>query len=195
MIIWSFISDLEGGLQLCGYIPGSHSGVTVAGGVDLGYRSIADLLAYPAPLQAKLAPYVGLRGSSARAYLNKHPLTLTEDEAEAVEAPVRAAFLTEVRRQYGPAFDEIPDAAQTVIMSVTWQYGDPWSDPKCGDFWNLACGQDWGALADYLDDFPDERFISRREREARFLRAGIFEGPVPRPELDPSVEENAADGD
>ena len=195
MIIWSFISDLEGGLQLRGYIPGSHSGVTVAGGVDLGYQDAADLRAYPAPLQAKLAPYVGLRGSFARAYLNKHPLTLTDDEAEAVEAPVRAAFLTEVRNHFGAEFEEIPDAAQTVIMSVTWQYGDPWSDPKCGDFWKLACAQDWDALADYLDDFPDKRFITRRRHEAGFLRAGTFDGPVPKPDPDPSVEEDAADGD
>ena len=60
-IDWRFISDLEGGQRLAGYVPdptGSNSGVTAATGVDLGQMSSDDIstLDIPDTLKSKRSP-------------------------------------------------------------------------------------------------------------------------------------------
>ena len=64
-IDWDFISSLEGGQHLAGYVPAadvSESGVTIATGIDLGQRTEGsiDALAIPDQLKTKLKPYAGL---------------------------------------------------------------------------------------------------------------------------------------
>lgn len=69
-IDYAFISDLEGGRQLVGYVPAvdvSRSGITIATGFDLGQRNESDLrrLGFAPSLVAQLRPYLGLTGLRA----------------------------------------------------------------------------------------------------------------------------------
>lgn len=65
-IDFSFISQLEGGQKLDGYVPAatkSKSGVTIATGFDLGARNEGDLrkLLFSPSLIVKIKPYLGLK--------------------------------------------------------------------------------------------------------------------------------------
>ncbi|HEY8947982.1 MAG TPA: pesticin C-terminus-like muramidase [Rhizomicrobium sp.] len=173
MIDWNTITALEGGQLLRAYIPrttGNKSGVTIAGGIDLGYYSLADCARLPGDLPERLHPYIGLTGDRARAELIGHPLSVTKAEADAIEAPKRLGIIGQLSLRYvrdaAFPFEKLPDAAQTVLASVAWQYGDPWHD--CPKFWKAACARDWPAVVAELRDFGDA-FPTRRRQEADYL--------------------------
>lgn len=204
MIVWEFIDTCEGGIRNRGYFPGlriastldalnvrfnalndklKRSGVTVAGGIDLNRLSAAEVAGLPETLQKKITPYLGLHGFAAAKALFSRPLVLTDAECGVLMSSKRLAFLQVVRREFNKrsavTFDDIPDGPATALMSLAWQYGDPWQDEKCGDVWSIACAGDWLGLADYLDDgFPDRRFDKRRRKEAEFVRqyASVYGG-------------------
>jgi hypothetical protein len=185
-IDWNYINTLEGGVRLDGYVPDDpdlHSGVTVTGGIDLGYLDHDVLERLPEALQHKLVPYIGYRGDAALSALRRQPLCLTEAEAITLMAAYRAPFVDLLQMKYRLAtnilFGDLPGAVQTVIASVCWQYGDCWKDKKCGRFWAIACTRNWNLLVDYLaipekpdgrEHFPDRRFRTRRRREAAYLK-------------------------
>ena len=89
---YSFISELEGGAQLKGYVPdaaNSKSGVTIATGFDIGQRSREDLermffIARPSLID-KLLPYCEQHGEHAQMMLNLMPLKVSEDEATLID--------------------------------------------------------------------------------------------------------------
>jgi hypothetical protein len=183
-IRWDFIDELEGGMRLDGYVPDDpdkKSGVTIGSGVDLGWLKQQEFLQLPAPMQSKLKPYIGLRGDAAIKALSATPLKLERDDINTLMDVERRAFIAEVSARYThdakSAFSALPDGAATVIMSVAYQYGDPWADLKCGKFWAVACQRDWSGLATQLRNFPDRRFITRRKREAVFLGLHITRTP------------------
>ncbi len=182
MIDWDFIYAREGGLVLKGYVPpGSQdSGVTIAAGVDLGQQGLREIASLPNGLRDRLKPYLGLKGDTARVKLHSHPLTITEQEARLIMRPFQTRFVCSAQMHFDGAdpivpFARLPDGPATAIMSVTWQYGNPWADKKCGNFWQIARRCDWPALADQLRAFPDQRFITRRRQEAEFLLAHVAE--------------------
>lgn len=171
MIDWGFIFAREGGRVLSGYVPAAgSSGVTVADGVDLGTMGSRDFLALPEGLQALVGPYIGLVGNAARKALSARPLAISDADADALEGPKRTALIGGLtfhyQRDAGVSFAALPDAAQTVLASVTWQYGTTWR--RCPDFWAVACKRDWGAVIDVLRDFKDD-FPTRRKLEAKYL--------------------------
>jgi hypothetical protein len=177
-IDWDLISRLEGGRVLRGYVPPKgKSGVTIATGIDLGYYGAANLKELPDDLQDKIRGYLGLVGAAAQRGLAVHPLVVTEQEAALIEGPKRkeltgalsAAFL----RKAAVPFEQQPGAAQTVMMSVTWQYGAPWVD--CPIFWAKCCARDWRAVEDELRNFGDE-FAPRRKMEADYLAHNLPNG-------------------
>ena len=179
-IDWGFISALEGGRILEGYVPASQtsrSGVTVATGFDIGQRSADELerMDLPADLIQRLKPYAGLVRDEAVEFLARNPLSITEAEAEAIDREVKGASVAALTRSYDGAvapgaFDDLPDAAQTVIASVAFQYGDLKGEtPK---FWAAATGRDWTALIAELEDFRDD-YPTRRGKEADYLRARL----------------------
>src|ERR1700730_16076684 len=82
----NFIRKVEGS-ALKGYVPlvqTTQSGVTIAHGFDLGQPSLQEFDSLPITqaLKKKLRPYVGLKKYAALAFLNKHPLTITEAELQ-----------------------------------------------------------------------------------------------------------------
>jgi hypothetical protein len=179
-IDWEFIETLEG-RSLTGDVPdpeGSESGVTIASGVDLGQLTAAQIdgLAISDDLKTRLKPYAGLRKQQAVDFLAQHPLTITADEADALEAAVRQPIVATLSSNYnraaGIGFDALPDAAQTVIASVAFQYG-PNLQRRTPRFWSDAVRQDWTAVIEELRNFGDN-FPTRRNKEAKFLEdAGL----------------------
>ncbi|TVR97801.1 MAG: peptidase [Rhodospirillales bacterium] len=180
-IDWSFISQLEGGRRLTGYVPAaafSQSGVTVATGCDLGQRSRAeiDALNIPESLKAKLRPYADLKTAAAEAMLRQQPLTLTAAEAEALDEAVKQPIVDALETRYDAAvssspgrltFARLPHPAQTVIASVAFQYGAnlPARTPR---FWRAVTAQDWAEAVRELRNFGDA-YPTRRRREANLL--------------------------
>lgn len=188
-IDWPFVETLEG-RRLSGYVPADRdgapigkSGVTVAAGVDLGALSRSELgaLGLTPSLAAKLLPYVGARGTIAQDLLRASPLRLSPEEADALEEAVRGRIVATVARAYDEvaaeagAFEKLPPACQTILASVSFQYG-PHLSSATPRFWRLACAardpDDWRLVAAELDAFGDH-YAPRRRQEAAYLRAAL----------------------
>jgi hypothetical protein len=177
-IDWHFISDLEGGQALTGYVPnpsGSMSGVTIATGVDIGQMTAAGIqgLAISGALKSKLLPYAGLKGQDAVDALAANPLTITQAEADSLDQAVESSLVNQLRAKYDAAvgagsWDGLPDQAQTVITSVGTQYGPnlPVRTPK---FWGRVTAQDWAGAVAELRNFGDA-YPTRRNKEADLLQ-------------------------
>lgn len=187
MIDWDFIAQLEGG-TLRAIVPDaahSESGATFQGGIDIANMPKSAWEVLPDDLRAKLTPYRELKGIKAQHFLGLNPIVISIEERNTLQAACAAVILAKVRGEYlerspSTTFDQIPDAAQTVIFSVCWQYGDPWQDAKCGEFWTFSVTRRWSAVHDYLaipldpnasgSFFPDRRYATRRRREAAYLK-------------------------
>jgi hypothetical protein len=176
-IDFGFISSLEGGPVLRGYVPDpdqSSSGVTIATGFDLGCRSDSDLVALlpgHGELVNKLAIYCGHKRNKALAVLVNNPLHIAESEALAIDSAVKKKLISQLVQRYDSAaettFEMLPEAMQTVIASVAFQYGDLAS--RCPKFWQAAIAADSNALINELQNFGD-RYATRRQREANYLQ-------------------------
>lgn len=174
---FGFISSLEGGPVLRGYVPDpehSSSGVTIATGFDLGCRSDSDLvtlLPEHGELVDKLAVYCGHKRNTALAVLVNNPLHITENEALIIDSAVKQQLLNQLEQRYDSAaetsFDLLPPSMQTVIASVAFQYGD--LARRCPKFWHAAVAADAIAMIRELKNFGD-RYITRRQREANYLQ-------------------------
>lgn len=186
MIDWIFIGTLEGQSVLTGYVPdagGSDSGVTIATGVDLGQLTVEELAAFnlPTPLWVRLLPYVGLRGAAAVNFLGLNPLTITREQSDLLDAADRQPVIGALRaywsravRAGAPLFDALPDAPQTVVASVAFQYG-PDLRRRCPRFWRDVTACDWRATIAELDNFGDA-YPTRRKREAAYLADWLAAG-------------------
>ena len=157
----------------------SHSGVTIATGVDLGQFQESHLDPLLGALRAKLDPYIGLKQQDAVTALAKAPLTVTQAEADALDdifhnvvmGPVEARYYMSTAKQ----FSSLPDAVQTVVASVAYQYGPLWvHTPK---FWATVVHSSWYGMASVLDNFGDD-YKTRREAEAAYLRKWLDTIPV-----------------
>ncbi len=179
-IDYQFISDLEGGAVLKGYVPAagvSNSGVTIATGFDLGARNEHDLkaLGLSATLVAKLKPYLGKKKTDAKTFLAANPLSITKAEAQTIDKAVKKKQVDQLKTKYlgsphntaKKQFFALPAEAQTVIASVAFQYGTNLSAaaPK---FWKAASSQDWKETVKILKAFGDA-YPTRRGKEAKRL--------------------------
>lgn len=178
-IDYKFITQLEG-FKTKMYVPAassSKSGPTIATGFDLGARNAQDLvnLGLSKSLRDRFAPYLGLQGMAAKRFVDKNPLTITTAEAHAINRAVKNKTATSLISKYNAAvskkpgklkFNELPPQAQTVIASVSFQYGDLPS--RCPTFWRHVTNQDWKAAVGELRDFGDD-YKTRRNKEADLL--------------------------
>lgn len=190
-INWSFISTLEGGQQLQGYVPigggaGHRSGVTIATGFDIGQYSLSQLRGMfgQGELLDLLSPYAGLRLQRAVQALNARPLTLTSVQAARIDRVTKMELVGTLIRHYDGEvankrcigrgrslvdFVDLPEEAATIIASVAFQYG-PWLAQATPRFWDQVTSQDWGAAHANLLAFGDA-YPTRRHREANYLLA------------------------
>ncbi len=178
-IDWDFIASLEGKGVTTGYVPdaaGSNSGVTIATGFDLGQRNETDLtnLGLSSALVTKFKPYLGKKGKDAADFLKTNPLTVTDAEATEIDNAVRAQKVPALKQKYlnspdntaNVIFDDLPSQAQTVIASVSFQYGDLSS--KAPKFWTAVSAQNWEESVKILRNFQD-KYPTRRNKEADLL--------------------------
>ncbi|MEG0324349.1 MAG: pesticin C-terminus-like muramidase [Raoultibacter sp.] len=155
----------------CGPVIAS-SGVTIGTGVDLGQQSEDGLLGMgvPAVLIEKFAPYLGRSKIAAVEALQAAPIRITERECKQLNEAVRVAYVNQARRRFNEAsstsFDDIPEEAQAVIVSLGYQLGAPSKYPTT---WKFLINCDWsGAVWELEHGFKN--YANRRADEAALLR-------------------------
>ena len=177
-IDFKFIGELEGGSKVEGYVPAasvSKSGVTIATGFDLGQRGESDLksLKLSSDLIDKLKPYLGVKSKEAQALLKKTPLTISRKQATEIDKAVKSSHVKKLVDKYNKAsvnkkkFSELPAQAQTVIASVSFQYGTNLSS-RAPKFWKAVTSQDWPETTKILKKFGDT-YPTRRKKEAALM--------------------------
>ncbi|TNC84817.1 MAG: peptidase [Thalassolituus sp.] len=177
-IDYKFLSELEGGSRTTGYVPAarvSKSGVTIATGFDLGQRNESDLnkLKLDADLISRLKPYLGVKGLPASTLLKTSPLVINSEQAKSIDIAVKSAHINSLMQVYNSAsknnkkFSELPSEAQTVIASVSFQYGVGLSF-RAPKFWKAVVAQDWVETVKVLKAFGDA-YPTRRKKEAALL--------------------------
>jgi len=185
-IDYTFLSSLEGGSKTTGYVPApavSRSGITIATGFDLGQRNEADLrrLNLSSPLIKQLKPYLAIKGLADQSLLTKQPLIISAADARAIDLAVKAEHVRILRQHYdtataGSLFHELPTEAQTVIASVSFQYG-PRLSVRAPKFWAAVIAEEWAAAILTLRKFGDA-YPTRRNREADLLERLTVQGTV-----------------
>jgi len=189
-IDYGFISRSEGGQKPGLYAPpSSHSGVTVATGIDLSRHTADELRDWGVPDDAiqKLSPYLapasgvyGLTGDTARKALrdaNGGP-ALDQSVLDALDRGALGGTIASIRRQFdgggsGTRFDDLPVEARTAIIDLYHQYGA--NVGRTPDFWNAIRSGSWNHAVDILNDFGDA-FPSRRKREAALIGGALDRG-------------------
>ena len=191
---WSFISAREGGQVLTGYVPdasGSKSGVTIGTGIDLGQRGGGDIdgLDIPPALKARLKPYCGMKSQDAAVYLKGHPLTVSANDATALDMAIKKPLLDRLIAAYDAAvdkantadqcprvhFNDLPQGVQTALASANFQYGAlPTATPN---YWKQVTEQRWKDASDNLKKFGDA-YPTRRKLEAALIDAAIAAAPA-----------------
>lgn len=174
---WAFIQEQEG--FLCtGYVPKNSeaSGVTVGAGFDLGQRGISNLqqIGLTPALQAKLQPYLGIKGFKARNFLLAHPLTLNADEIKDMQEKVNNFYYLQCESEYNAnsdyTFCMLPGQIQTAIVSIFYQYGT--LKNKAPKFFEYVTKGMWKMAVAELNNFGDA-FSTRRKAEAAMMQSGI----------------------
>jgi len=177
-IDWGFISKKEGGSRLQGYVPdpkGSKSGVTIATGFDLGARGPQDIKGLSPELQAKLKPFLGLKGMTAiQALLDRGGLKITSSEAKEIDKMSKGSSLSKLKSEWnknakkmgGKMFEDLSSAQKTVAASVAFQYGSLDRTPAFRDA--MQSGK-WDEAVAELENFGD-KYSTRRLSEAALLK-------------------------
>ena len=175
MIDFNFIQKLEG-YSLTGYVPAfGRSGVTIAGGFDIGQRSIDEIeKAFDEDLVSKLEPYVGLKRTDADLELDRIPLLITNSEALAINEYAHNQARERLLHDWcgSVPFDSLSMECQTVVASVAFQYGS--LSARCPNFWRQVTNGDWFEAYNNLRDFGDD-YQTRRHKEAALLGSWINE--------------------
>jgi len=179
MIDFTFIQALEG--NACeGYVPdpeNSQSGVTIACGFDLGARTQEELSqAFSTPLIDKLLPYAALKKQDAANKLAELPLRLSEDEVAEINRFSKQQAIQRLESQWNACaetemdFDDLSDACQTVVASVSFQYGS--LRTRTPNFWRQVTQGEWRSALSNLRSFGD-RYPTRRNKEADLLESWL----------------------
>lgn len=196
--ISNFLTRVEGPRQCLGYIPCflrtggtanykgytepdnymamGASGVTIGTGCDLGQTDLNTLRGYGLTdegLLGKLARYTGKKKDAALRTLYAYPLTITIEQATALDHAVHGGYL---KRYVIPAydkdspvkFDDLPDQAQAVVMSVCFQKGCGGVRRDWPKTWRYLVTQDWRSAARELAT-GFKNYKSRRAIEGRLL--------------------------
>lgn len=184
---WDFIEAREGNTTT-GYVPTANgaplgrSGVTVASGLDLGSHSASDIraLGLSDNLTAKLSSYAGLKGADAMAQLASAPLHISAADASDINQATHTRTLGNLVVRYDAfvgdgAFYRLPREAQTVLSSVSFQYGN--LEQTTPVLWSKVINQDWSGAVRELKDFRDS-YPSRRALEADLLAGAMTDSKL-----------------
>lgn len=103
----------------------------------------------------------------------KSPLLITAAQAEEINKAVKTAHIAKVKQTYDCVpgnkvrFDNLPAEAQTVIISVSFQYGANLK-ARAPKFLDAIVKQDWAEANKILKAFGDA-YPTRRRKEAELL--------------------------
>lgn len=174
----SFIETQEGGQKLQAYtLPKSKgSGVTVGTGFDLGQHSVQDLrnMDIPETLVSKLGKYTGKTGDDARAILRVKPLTLSQEDADALDKASRQQTKERLASSFhattGTSIDSLPKEGQIVLHSLAYNFG-PDLERRLPSVWKSATTGDWAGVQKFLmkSKWKQPELKARRMAEARVL--------------------------
>ncbi len=209
------IDELEGGSSLDGHWPGGNSGATFATGFDVGVHSHSELerLGLSPDLLKKIGKFANQTGIAARDALGKDLIVeLTPAEGLELDQKVFTLKANQLADRFNndrnnfsnTKFQELPPAAQAVLLSVAFNEGDIQSKAK--NLWYNSLNGRWEHVALELEDWFDvsrsskeltkmQRSIDRRrKKEAAVLRAHLglkspkpqswhdeYGDPIPRP--------------
>lgn len=158
----------------CGAILGS-SGVTIGMGVDLGQQSLQELasMQLPKDLLTLLTPYIGKTKEIAMEILYARPLKLDDTEVDMLDDAIFFKYLDRLIKMYDLAsptvpFVQRPAEVQTVLMSLFYQLGSPYSYYSAWQrIWKDLCMGKWADAEKKLRGVRD--YHARREDEASLL--------------------------
>lgn len=185
-INWTFVRERED-TRLDAYtLNGSpQAGVTIGMGFDLGHWTVSDLRAAGLSQEsvAKLSPFMSLKGAAAIQALEtakneQGEITITKDEAGLLKRYGEKHITDLLKQKFNaarapsvPTFDMLPSQAQTVLASVSWQYG-PALNIRAPRFWGFMTKGNFVGAVKELRHFGDG-FSSRRQKEANLLEGAI----------------------
>lgn len=100
-------------------------------------------------------------------------MVINAEQAKTIDKAVKSAHIAKLKLKYDSAaenekkFIALPSQAQTVIASVSFQYGVGLNSaaPK---FWKSVISQDWPEAIKQLKNFGDA-YPTRRKKEAALL--------------------------
>lgn len=155
------------------------SGVTLATGCDLGQTDAPTLRAYglePAIVN-QLLPYTGKKRGTAIALLQRLPLTVSPETAQAIDAAVHLGYLKRfVRPAFetaaGVRFEDLPAQAQAVIFSCCFQKGCAGVRRDWPKLWAYLTRRDWLAAARELQH-GFTQYTARRRMEGELLASVV----------------------
>lgn len=150
---------------------GHRGGVIVAHGVDLGrldHERFAQMAVDDA-LRRKLAPYLGLTGSEARALLSAGPLRLSPAQVRQLDTAVHEPLIAELMERFercgGIAWHALSVTAATVLVREALCQ-DTVLERSCPRLWRAAEAGDQAAMLRVLHDtgeVPAERVMQATE--------------------------------
>ena len=124
---------------------------------------------------ARLKPYLGLKKADAVKKLDQQSLTISQQDADIIDKAAKIDAIDFIVNLYDSAiapdkfkFAALSAKTQTVIASVSYQYGDLLR--RTPMFWAAVTDQDWEKTIDILKDFHDN-YPTRRNKEAAYLQA------------------------
>ncbi|MEM8940484.1 MAG: pesticin C-terminus-like muramidase, partial [Bacteroidota bacterium] len=108
-----------------------RSGVTIATGFDIGQQNaygIKKIFKSEPELISKYLPYVDKIKEDAISFLENNPLSITKEQAQKTDELIKEDQKNTVIRKYNSydmpyKFESQPTGIQTVVMSVSFQYG------------------------------------------------------------------------
>ena len=91
---------------------------------------------------------------------------------EAIGSDLYNGIIKQYNRDSAVDFENLPSAAQTVIASVGYQYGNPHINTP--NFWRNVTTQNWDAAIAELRKFGDPNNVRRLEKQADYLEAALY---------------------
>ena len=200
-IDYEFTKKSEGGNKLIGYVPVcdsksvankknsicfgkdvgtviGKSGVTIGAGFDLGQNKLYDLqqLRLPPGLQIKLMPYLFKIKNDAVDLLQNQPLVISEYEAAIINERKKEAHARILQKRFNTysklKFENLSSEVQTVLFSITYQYGINATKTTLYSLWLAALKQDYKEMIKVLKSF--ETYKDRRNSEAKLIEKMIL---------------------
>ena len=199
-IDFEFTHKSEGGSKLKGYVPYcdyksvnnknnvicfgkevgtviGKSGVTIAAGFDLGQNNLHDLqkLNLPADLQLKLTPYLLKKKKPAFDFLKNNPLVISESESKLINRKKKELHAKQLQKKFNTYskanFEDLPKEIQTVLFSITYQYGLNATKTTLHSLWLAALSLEFDKMETILLRF--ETYKERRKKEAGLIKKMI----------------------